>query len=144
MKGRLSGATGGDRTAPPDRDIRLRASTGAPRSVIRKRAARAGIAALNEGYRTPKSPLWDEIVSELPARLFIPEPLGRPRLVIVDARIGHTGENRRGQEAAMIVFMIISLLWLEPLGWLLSTGLIRREVMQAKSPRNSLNGLGAM
>jgi hypothetical protein len=44
----------------------------------------------------------------------------------------------------MIVFMIISLLRLEPLGWLLSTGLIRREVMRAKSPRNSLNGLGAM
>jgi hypothetical protein len=44
----------------------------------------------------------------------------------------------------MIVFMIISLFRLELHGWLLSTGLIGREVMQAKSPRNSLNGLGAM
>lgn len=71
--------------------------------------------------------LWDEIVSELPARLFIPEPLGRPRLVVRDARIGHAGENRRGQEGSMIVFMTISLIRVEPHGWLLSTVLIGQK-----------------
>ena len=41
----------------------------------------------------------------------------------------------------MIVFMIISFFRLEPQVWLLSTVLMAQEVMQVRSPRNSLNGL---
>jgi hypothetical protein len=45
------------------------------------------------------------------------------------------------RRAAVIVFMIISFFRLEPQVWLLSTVLMAQEVMQVRSPRNSLNGL---
>lgn len=47
------------------------------------------------------------------------------------------------RRAAVIVFMIISFLRLEPQVWLLSAGLMAQEMMQVRSPRNSLNGLAA-
>jgi hypothetical protein len=39
-------------------------------------------------------------MSELPARMFIPEPLGGPRRVVCDPRTGHSRENRPGQKGS--------------------------------------------
>jgi hypothetical protein len=84
-------------------------------------------------------------MSELPARMFIPEPLGGPRRVVCDPRTGHTRENRHGQEGSgdnlhghgHLLFSDWSL------GMSLGARLMARDLMQLGSPRNSPDGLAA-
>jgi hypothetical protein len=80
--------------------------------------------------------------SELPARLFVPEPLGvhGPSSAIPGlAILVRTDTARR---AAAIIFMVMSspFLRLEP-RYVSCTGLMALDLMQLGSPRNSLDGL---